>query len=81
MKIIGIIMLTILTGGIYGIVYAITRKSRLRKMNDLERATITYAFAYEEFEEDLSDEDKQKVVRMNAAMGKLRKAEQQIMGD
>lgn len=79
MKTFGIIILSIMTGGIYGIVYAITRKHRQNKMNQLERATITYAYAYDEFDKNLSEEDKKIVTNMNVAANELRKAEGNFM--
>ena len=81
MKTFGIVILTIATGGIYGIVYAICRKSRQRKANELERATIEYAYAYKEYDESLSEEDKKIVTKLNVTMNKFRDAEKSILGD
>lgn len=49
MKMFGVIILTIMTGGIYGIVYAINKKRRRAQIKNLENALMYQQAAMAEF--------------------------------
>ena len=70
MKMFGVVILTIMTCGVYGIVYAAKQKKRRRTIKYFADAVKEQALAYDAYDKNLSEDDKRIVNQMLEANNK-----------
>lgn len=70
MKMFGVIILTIMTGGIFAIVYSINKRRKAKAAKHFAEAVRDQALAYSEFEKSMSEDQKKIVTNMMNANAK-----------
>lgn len=74
MKMFGVIILTIMTGGIYGIIYAVKQRRKRRAAIYFAEAVRDQALAYDAYDKNISEDDKRIVNEMLDANSKYARA-------